>query len=184
MKKHLLFLLLSVFLFACNNDEDLANELSYDRGENDAPFLDAGEYIAAALFPASTVSDYQGQALGSIEYYLVNTPTQCELRVYQGTSNGEPVDLVYSATVTTEMEANSWNEHTLPTPLSIDGDDLWISVRFVLNDRDQTIGCDVGPASNNGDWILSVNGGWETFRSFTANQVNINWNIRGNIIEL
>lgn len=184
MKKVLLFLCLSLFIFSCKKDSEPDAELKLDRGSNAAPFLLAGEYIAAVRFPTSELSDFQGRKLESIEYYLQNTPTQCEVRVYSGSNGNVPDNLIYSESVTVDMEANSWNVHTIPNAINIDGDDLWIGVRIVLSAEDATIGCDVGPAVTNGDWFLSdANNTWTTYRDFTSPQVSINWNIRGKLSE-
>ncbi len=182
MKKVLFFLLLSIVAFSCEKDDDLTADLFYDRGSNDAPALNAGEYLAAVRFPASEMQDYQGRNLEGIEYYLKETPNQCEVRVYQGGSGTEPGNLIYTKAVTTEMERDSWNLHTPDTNIELSGEELWIAVRIVLNDVGATIGCDVGPATTDGDWFnADSNNVWETFRSFTNNDVNINWNIRGHV---
>jgi hypothetical protein len=182
MKNVLFFMFLSILAFSCGDDDDLTADLFYDSGVNDAPFLDAGEYIAAARFPASDMSEFQGRNLEGIEYYLLNTPNQCEVRVYQGGSGTEPGTLIYNKSVTTEMEKESWNLHTPDTDVVLSGEELWIAVRVVLNDRAATIGCDPGPAVTDGDWFNSdANNQWETFRNFSGGQVNINWNIRGQV---
>ncbi len=185
MKKILFFLTLGLFLFSCNNDDDsIAAELVLDRGLNDAPFLLPGDYVTAVRFTASDLSDFQGRQLESVEYYLRNTPNQCEVRVYTGSTGNGPETLVYSESVTVEMEANTWNSHSLSTPVDIGGEDIWLAIRLVLSAEDQTIGCDVGPAVTNGDWIVSdVNNLWATYRDFTNPTVSINWNIRGKLNE-
>lgn len=185
MKKVLFLLTLGLFLFSCNNDDDaVAADLAHDRGINDAPFLLAGDYIVAARFTSSDLSNVQGKQLEAVDYYLRNTPNQCEVRVYTGTTGNGPETLVYSESVTVEMEADTWNTHNLSTPVDISGQDIWLAIRVVLADEDQTIGCDVGPAVTNGDWIVSdVNNQWTTYRDFTNPTVSINWNIRGQVSE-
>ncbi len=183
MKKVLFLFCLSLFVFSCDkDDDDLTADLVNDRGLNDAPYLLAGEYIVASRFPASEMSSFQGKKLEGIEYYLKNKPTQAEVRVYNGSTGDEPGTLVYSKSVTVEMDAESWNLHTLSDDIEITGEDMWIAVRLVLNAEDQTIGCDVGPAVTNGDWISSSTDNiWTTYREFTSPEVSINWNIRGHI---
>lgn len=182
MKRVLFFLLLSIFAFSCEDDDDLTADLFYDRGENDAPALNAGEYLAAVRFPASEMAQFQGRNLEGVEYYLQELPNQAEVRVYQGGTGSEPGTLIYSKSLTTEMERDSWNLHTPDTDVELTGEELWIAVRIVLNDVAATVGCDVGPATADGDWFnADSNNQWETFRSFTGGDVNINWNIRGHV---
>ena len=54
--------------------------------------------------------------------------------------------------------------------------DIWVAVQFSHIDQQATLGCDPGPAVEDGDWILN-GGGWQTLRGLSA-EVNINWNIR------
>ena len=173
---------LTLVIFSCSKDDDATTELKNDRGLNDAPFILAGEYIVATRFTASEMSSLQGRKLTGIEYYLKSTPTQCEVQVYNGSNGDEPGTLVYSKSVTVDMEADSWNLHSPSTDIELTGDDLWIAVRLVLNSEEATIGCDVGPAVTDGDWIVSsVDNVWMTYRDFTNPTVSINWNIRGQV---
>jgi hypothetical protein len=182
MKKLLILMTLTLIIFSCGKDDNLTADLIKDNGLNDAPFILAGEYIVATRFSANEMSAYQGRKLTGIEYYLKNKPTQCEVQVYSGSNGNEPGTLVYSKSVTVEMDADSWNLHAPSTDIDITGEDLWLAVRIVLNNEDATIGCDVGPAVTNGDWIMSsTDNVWQTYRDFTNPTVSINWNIRGHI---
>jgi len=179
----LFFLTLTLFVFSCEKDDDITADLINDLGLNDAPYIVAGEYIVATRFPASEMSSHQGKSLQGFEYYLANKPTQCEVRVYSGSNGDEPGNLVYSESVTAEMDSDSWNLHAPSTAIEITGEDLWLAVRIVLNAEDQTIGCDVGPAVSNGDFIFSAaDNAWTSYRNFTSpSTVSINWNIRGHL---
>lgn len=182
MKKILFFLSLTLFVFSCEKDSDLTADLIHDRGLNDAPFILPGEYILATRFTASDLNDYQGKKLEGVEYYLRSKPTQCEVRVYQGSNGDEPGDLIYSKSTTLEMESDSWNLHVIDDAIEVAGEDLWLAVRIVLSSEAATVGCDVGPAVTNGDWITSsVDDQWTTYRDFTSPEVSINWNIRGHV---
>ena len=184
MKKLLFFLSLSLLIISCQKDDDDVVTLRHDSGLNAAPFLLAGEYILASRYTANDLSSYQSRKLDGVQFYLQNTPNQCEVRVYSGSNGDEPGSLVYSENVTVDMTANSWNEHLLSTPVDITGDDLWIAVWIRLNAEEATVGCDVGPAVTNGDWISSdTDNLWTTYRDFTSPQVSINWNIRGIVSE-
>ena len=181
---YLLVLLLGVTIFSCDDDEatDSSNILFFDAGPNSAPIFQAGTFEAAARFPRSLTSTFTGQSLVEVEFFLVNTPSNTFVRIYDEGTGDTPGDLLYEANVTSTATADSWNTHILDDPVAITGDELWISIQFVHTEARNTIGCDVGPAVTNGDWVSEGTGqNFETFRSFTDNAVSINWNIRGNV---
>jgi len=187
MKKAIfaLSLLVICLSFSCNDDETVTNdsELSYDQGPNSAPIFGAGVHLAAARFPSPLTEGFSGQNLDRIDFYLVRTPSNTKIRVYDEDTPTNPGTLLYEADVTSTVSPDSWNSHTLTEDLEISGRDLWIAIEFTHSDERNTIGCDIGPAQSNGDWVLEGNQvEWQTFRDFTNNAVDINWNIRG-IIE-
>ncbi len=186
MTKHhcLLMICLVGFLLltaACGKDDENLPDFQYDRGSNTAPFFEPGTYEAAARFTPVQTGPFEGEKLTDIEFFIVNLPTSCEVKVYgQGTPT-TPGDLLYSAAVTGNISANNWNTHTLSTPVNITSEDLWLVVRVIHDSRTNSVGCDPGPAVSNGDWLLDEagDGEWLTYRARTADVVNINWNIRG-----
>ncbi|MEZ4885966.1 MAG: hypothetical protein R3E32_14625 [Chitinophagales bacterium] len=181
MKKITFFLFLYALSFmACQDENTIDADLHYD-GENvTAPFLDVGTYEAAARFPVSVTTAFQGKNLEEVEFFIVERPDACAIHIYgQGTSSGAGT-LLYSANVSNSINANSWNRHTLATPLAINGEDLWISVVFTHNSVLASVGCDAGPAELNGDWLYSnYDNEWRTLNFRSNQQVDINWNIRG-----
>ncbi|MEL6637586.1 MAG: hypothetical protein AAFW73_05250 [Bacteroidota bacterium] len=182
MKNTLLLLLVfALSISACREDDDISGtELRYDGDNQSAPFFPAGEHEVAVRFPTSTTTSFEGQRLTEIRFYLVNLPSECQVRVYGPGSPSEPGDLRYQFDLSGNVQANSWNVHALTEDLSVGAEDLWISVRLVHPVETNTIGCDAGPARQDGEWILSTaNNGWETFRDRTSGQVSINWNLRG-----
>lgn len=179
----LLVLCISLTFFSCNNDDEdntITADLFYDMGANSAPFFGIGTHQAAVRFPRSLMSSFDGEVLERIEFYLVNLPNNCVIKIYnEGTAQG-PGPLLYEADVTTTVNANSWNGHTLADPLTLTSNELWIAIEFTHNEQNNTIGCDVGPAVENGDWVSETDQlGWSSYRDFTSNTVSINWNIRG-----
>ena len=72
------------------------------------------------------------------------------------------------------------NSHILSAPLDISGEDLWISIAFNHGQTERVMGCDPGPAANNGDWFYddSVQD-WRKFSVVTNPTISVNWNIRG-----
>lgn len=185
--KKLLFLLF-VYLFtitACQDEENpITADFHYD-GENvSAPFLEPGVWEAAARFPSSTTSEFQGKSLEEVEFYILERPDACALHIYGEGTDRLPGNLLYSASLTNGINANSWHIHPLDTPLPITGEDLWITIIVTHNSEMASVGCDDGPANNDGDWTyFSEDGEWFALRTRTGNQVNINWNIRGYVGE-
>lgn len=186
MNKTLFFLLLGLLSFAACKDEDttIDADLHYDGQNVSAPFLDAGIWEAAARFPASVMNEFQGKNLEEVEFFILERPDACAIHIYGEGDSDEAGTLLYSENVSSSIDANSWNRHTLSTPLMISGDDLWISVVVTHNSVLASVGCDEGPAELNGDWAYSHNDGqWRTLNLRSNQQIDINWNIRGHVSE-
>lgn len=185
MKYISLLLALSIGLtfFNCNDGDDGDSnqaELFYDNGSSSAPFFNEGTHEAAVRFPRSIMSNFTEQTLDRVDFYLVNVPNNCVVKVYnEGTDQG-PGLLLYEADISTTVRGRSWNTHELTESLVLTGNELWLSIEITLDERSNTIGCDIGPAVDNGDWV-SADGelGWSSYRDFTDDAVDINWNIRG-----
>lgn len=150
--------------------------LNYDGANQDAPEFEGGIDVEGAVrFPSSLISAFEGDEIVRVQYYIQAKPTSATLKIYAKTENNEPGELIYSAAISGEITANSWNEHTLTSPIIITRDDVWISIKFSSVNQQRTLGCDQGPAVSDGDWVLQ-NGVWEILSSATP--ININWNIR------
>ncbi|MCB9290393.1 MAG: hypothetical protein H6560_23990 [Lewinellaceae bacterium] len=180
--KRTFFMLALVFFSACQKDNSPApsgdNVLSYDGANATGPVLSAGDYEAAARFPASETGAYQGKNLIEVSWFMGIEPASCKVRLYGPGNGGEPGQLLYSADVTDRVQAPAWNTHELRNPLPLDGEELWISIAFTHPVRQQSIGCDAGPNVPGGDWLFSGNDGeWSTYEQRTGESVN--WNIRG-----
>lgn len=188
-KPNFIFLLVALGLFtfsACtDNGPDVEpgfTVLNYDDGNRDAPELPGGTYEGGARFLASLMADYTGDELTEIQYYLKLVPKSGEIRIYSGSENGTPKDLIYNKNVTIGREEDAWNTHTLSDPITLNGDDLWIVYRFSHDNSARVLGCDPGPAAENGDWLWDANDGqWLPLNQRSA--VNINWNIRAVVEE-
>jgi len=173
--------LIAILFSSCGSDDPF--ELSYDDANNDAPLLQAGTYLGAARFPASSFADNVGETLESIEYYLKDVPTSGEVVVFTGGTSTAPGSEIYAASVTLSSNGNAWNTHTLSQAITLGTEDLWLGFRFTQDGDAQVLGCDLGPANENGDKFQNISGDWETLRSFSAGTVDINWNIKGNIVK-
>ena len=183
MKKVLLLFLSFAFLWtACNEDEITLPDpdLNYDGPNQSAPFLPAGTHEAAARFPVAQTGPFAGRNLVAVDFYLQDLPDRCVLRIYGPGNDSEPGNVLYQQDVTSGIAANAWNRYNLTSPIPITGEDLWISLLVQHNSRLASVGCDPGPAAENGDWLL-VGGqnAWQTLRQYSNNGININWNIRG-----
>lgn len=188
--KNIFFIFLSCTLIflSCKKD-DPTIELRYDDDNFSAPALPSGTFDAGQRFPSNIVDNYVGRTLDEVDFYIQEKPAGCEILIYGEGSSSSPGSLLYSQDVINQVSANSWNTHTLSTPVDITNDDLWIVVRLIHNSETRSIGCDEGPARTNGDWMLGEGElEWKTYRDLSTNpstgeNVNVNWNIRGILSE-
>ena len=180
--------ILLVGLFACNQTDLTPGpvieaplvSLNYDDDNLTAPLLPGNTYEAGVRFTSAETQEIQGGKLIEVYYYLLEKPASCAIRIYRKSTADGPEILAYSAATTNEINAQSWNKHTLATPIDIGQEDLWIAVRLQHSGQQQTIGCDPGPSHINGDWLFdSEDGQWTKLVDRSNNEVNINWNIRG-----
>lgn len=179
---------LLIWLQACNTDgltpgpvvEAPFIQLNLDGDNLDAPLLAGGTYEAGVRFVPGALADAEGGLIRTVQFYLTERPNTCAVRLYKGTNtDGQPDELLYNAVVSSEISAGRWNEHALSEDITVSDDDLWVVIRFSTNNAQQSLGCDPGPAVNNGDWLYSgQDDQWRTLRDRSGNGVNINWNIR------
>jgi hypothetical protein len=188
MKRIYLLFLFPVFLFsACQDDDDTQNIpddniLAYDGENSTGPLLEEGYYEAAVLFPASTIQQYSGRSLEAVTFFMGDYPAACEVRIYEGTTDGRPASLIFSSNVTNGIAAPSWNSLVLDPPIVLADEDIWLSVALTHNRDQQSIGCDAGPNQANGDWLYDdADGQWLPYTQRTPESVN--WNIRGELLE-
>lgn len=152
--------------------------LNYDGRNQDAPNLPSGNFEAAIRIPSSDLSDLQGRKLIEVYYYIREIPSSCTIKVYKKSDSNAPVEQVYSTATTSELKANAWNKHILTSPVEITNDDLWLSVKVGHTQDTRSIGCDPGPAVENGDWLFDGSDN-EWLPLSDRSQISINWNIRG-----
>ncbi len=175
---------LGVFFFAiclmvstsCKKDKISYEIINYDGANLAAPSLAAGTYQGAAKFPANLLTEYEGAKLKEIDFYIRNLPTSCKVKVYK--KSDLSMEMVYEQSVE-NVSADSWNTHTLTTPVTVDTDDLWLAIEYTGDGA--ILGCDPGPAATNGDWFYDNSvGTWNPLVSVYPG-ININWNIRGKL---
>lgn len=154
--------------------------LNYDQDNFDGPSLVAGDYAAAAIFSSQQMASFVNGELTDIWYYIKEKPFTCRITVYESDANGNADTVLYTKSILGEISKESWNKHTLATPVIISGGELWLAIEFSTSAEQRTIGCDNGPAANNGDWLWTVDDNlWITYRQRTGESVN--WNIRAAI---
>lgn len=175
-----------MLLQACNTDEEVGPGplidpdlvvLHYDGDNQDAPFLPANTYEAAIRFAPSRLSPLAGSSLKEVHFFLQQLPKSLELRIYTSLGGIRPDSLVYSADIPNGLQANTWNRHILTTALPIPQKDLWVAVKFEQEVDARVLGCDIGPAVTNGDWLWdSSDNQWLPLSQ--RSPININWNLR------
>ncbi len=175
-----LLLCLSLALASCGDDLPiLDNKLQLDGPNDRSPILNAGNYEAAVYFSPSIMESKVDRQLREIDFYLYNAPPTLEVVVYGEGSVVRPGNELYKADISSNLRENNWNTHVLSQPLTLDGNPIWISVKFTSDEAVQIIGCDAGPNVNGGDRLFN-NGDWTTFEALSGE--NINWNVRGDLV--
>lgn len=181
-----LFALLAVFVVsssACRADDDdgpadSTVELRKDGNNVTGPILGFGYHEFAVRFTRDDVQDLVGGSLERVQFFVGRIPAQLEVVVYGAGTATTPGPVRYEADITSRITTTGFREFTLPTPLPIFDEDIWISIGVLLNESAQSIGCDAGPAQLGGDMIFrSTDQDWGTFEQRTGE--SINWNIRG-----
>lgn len=154
--------------------------LHYDAGNLSAPNLAAGAYEAGARFTSTQIGSLAGQKLTEVQYFIFTPAELCSVKVYGPSSASEPGATLYAADVTNDAQARQWNAHKLAQPVTLASTDLWICVEFTNAVGQPTVGCDPGPAVQDGDWLYSsADGQWMPLSQRFP--VSINWNIRGTV---
>lgn len=174
--KSITSLVLIAFLFAGCKDDGADFTLSYDGANNTAPELPASTYESGAMFPTSFAGNDAGNELYAVELYIEEIPNTAELRVYL---NGRTDDeLVYSKSILREIGSRDWITHTLDAPVTLDGSDLWVTLRYDQQGNVRVLGCDSGPEESlNSNWHYdAADNEWVPFNDRV--NADINWNIR------
>jgi hypothetical protein len=153
--------------------------LSYDGANQTAPLLPGGvTYEAAIRIPQADLGTTTAGVLETVYLYIQDVPESGTLLVYSKSTNETPDELLYSSVISADLKENSWNTHTLTREVVIPDQDIWIAFRFSHAFDQQTIGCDAGPGSPEGDWLYeSSDNSWIPLKQRSPG-VNINWNIR------
>jgi len=172
-----------VIFTACEPDDPLDDgftEFRYDAANVDAPFLPAGSYESGVRFAADFAGNDDGNNLTDVDYFIKDLPASASMKIYNG-GTVSPSSILYEALLTNEI-SSGWNTHVLSEALRLDGSDLWINIEYEQSEDGRVLGCDGGPANANGDWLYdTADGQWSPLSDRTNQDININWNIRGQV---
>ncbi len=167
---------------ACKDDEAPSSDLLRHDGNNaTGPLLAAGFHELAVYFPASEMAEFTGKKLVELQVFVGVKPQDLTLKVYGKGTAIAPGAVLYEKTITvSSLTTPDWNNHTISTPITLDGDDIWIAVGVIHTVEQQSIGCDSGPNEAGGDWLFSGSDSeWKTYTERTGESVN--WNLRARI---
>jgi len=182
-KKAIFFSLIIFTIVACGDDSPSKSLLNYDAANFDAPSLFPGEYTTTVRFPSSQMTKFTGRQLDELEFWVTDVPISCEIVIYGEGTETSPGTLLHSENVSLKIDANSWNRLSLFSAVDVSGEDLWVGIKFTVDELSKVIGCDAGPAVENGDLINDENDNWTTLRDYSNGEVDINWNIRAYIAQ-
>ncbi len=153
--------------------------LHYDGENSDAIGLtNGGTMYMAARFPSAMVGQYAYYTLETVSVYINDAPTATTVRIWSAGTSTAPGTLIHQQNFT--PVANSWNTITLTTPVTLDGNDIWIGYNLTHQAGEFSAGCDNGPANPDGAWISTNGSSWSRLYEL-APTLDYNWNIRGTI---
>ena len=168
---------------ACGDDDGNSgdpNLLSYDGDNATAPELEAGIHILAVRFPASDLQSRIGKKLHEVEVFVDIGADSYRVIIYGQNSSTLPGGILQEVDFTNQVNARKWAIVDID-PIEITGEDLWIGVEVSHSQTLQTIGCDSGPRTDDGDWIWNNSDQvWESFLDQTGTE-SVNWNIKGHL---
>ncbi len=146
-------------------------------GENSSAIglTNGGDFSIAAHWDSDQLTGFAGSNITKIRFYIKDTEfTNLIVKIWKGT---DASNLIYSEDVTDSVVANSFNEITLTTPVSIEeGDELWAG--YTLLGQASGVypaGTDAGPAiAGYGDKITTDGITWDNLFDLGY---DMNWNI-------
>ena len=156
--------------------------LHWDDGQNSDAV--GGENIeifdAAIRFATDDLTEYDGQYLTRVSFYIADADCQFFIRVWQGGNQNYAGDLIREQFVAYPI-SNDWNTYDLETPVLIDAsEELWIGYRVINNNGVYPAGTDDGPASPYKGDMLLYGSDWVSMSDYFG--WDINWNIQGMVV--
>lgn len=135
-----------------------ANAVGFTNG---TPLVEIG-----AKFTGGFYGPYMNTEITQLSYFVGSNDItgNYTFRVYgQGTYN-VPGEILAEAELT-NYTLESWNTVTLPTPVLLNGADVWVTVSFTQIEGTHPISFDDGFGEENMDWYRVNNGSWEQFHN-------------------
>ena len=153
--------------------------IRYDNGVNDDAIglTSGGTFQVSAYWPASSMGQYAGMELTSVEIFINDPPSSCVLKIYDQGSATVPGSLLHQQTLSVNPVA--WNNIVLSSPVSITGNDIWIGYEVTHGGSEFPAGCDAGPAVAGFGDMISLDG--VSFEPMSGLGLNYNWNIAGTL---
>ncbi|MDR0970515.1 MAG: T9SS type A sorting domain-containing protein [Lentimicrobiaceae bacterium] len=141
--------------------------LTYTNEIEGSVFVNGGDMPLmefAAKYPLSYYCDMVGTYLTKISYFLPGQPYDGRLvaRVYgQGSTYNAPGEIL-SEGIINNPTVTAWNEFSLPEPILLDGQDIWVAFEALqaTGDTEGLMATDAGIAVENSDWTRSNGGTW------------------------
>ena len=154
--------------------------LSYDDNEVSLiwGYLNGGTFEWAVMFPSSMLEQYVGMNITKIMACLGKVGSY-NTRIYTGETI--PTTQVYSGNST--VDETGWQTITLQTPVSVTGQNLWVSFAITHEAGEYPAGSSVGSNNPNARWINWGSNGW--CDAFTAgwSDEDLTWIIRAYVID-
>lgn len=151
----------------------------WDSGENydavggaNVPVFDA-----AIRFDTDDLADHDQHYLTHITTFFEDIDCDVFIRVWQGGSEQYAGELVLEFPVA-DLEPESWNTISLPTPVLIDAsEELWLGYRIINPQGVFPAGIDEGPSVPFKGDLLLYGAQWVSMMDYFG--WNVNWNIQG-----
>ena len=148
--------------------------LYYDNDDGESwGYTDGGTLVWAVMFPSDVLEQYIGMKITKIKAYL-GTAGSYDIRFYTGSNI--PTTEIFSANAS--IDHPSWWNILLYESVSINGQNLWISLSTTHAAGEYPAGASAGSNNPNARWINWGTNGWcDAYLSGWANQ-DLTWNIR------
>ncbi|MDR2083966.1 MAG: T9SS type A sorting domain-containing protein [Bacteroidales bacterium] len=163
----------SFTLTYCNSNEPV--NLYYNQA-TEPPVMEF-----AAKYPLSVYCDMVGTYITKVSFFLPNPTSDNKLtaRVYgQGAAYNSPGEVLTEITINNPI-VNYWNELTLPEPVLLSGQDIWVAFEGTQPVGESGLmATDGGPAVENGDWRRTNGGSWGQLHVIQPDLGNGNFMIR------
>ncbi len=155
--------------------EDIILHYDGENAGNGIGLTGGGSFYVAARFPASMVAGYAGFELKEVDVYINELPSTMSLYVWSAGTTTSPGSILHQQNLNPQ---EAWNSFSLPTPVLLDGNDIWVGYHISHIDGLYPAGCDEGPAHPDGGWLSTDGSNWQQMANLG---LNFNWNLRAKI---